>query len=276
MSDNSVDRAIALERLGCEVHRVSDRQIIGNSLLTKLVYKGYGYVVQAVVDARCRMLGLYNSNYDCVFLNQSVYLGPRIIQKWKKRGVTVINYINDDPFGNHSSKKWRLLLEGIPYLDAVIVVREENIREAKQFGAKRVIKVMMPAEETRHRSLPYCPNDELKWSSDVTFVGTWFPERGPFLASLIQSGLDVSIYGNNWEKAPEWPVIKPHFRSPMILGDDYVKAIQYSKINIGLLSKHNRDQYTIRSFEIPAIGALLCGERTEVHCQLYREVLAQA
>lgn len=271
MSDNAEDRARALEALGCEVERISDQRILCSSFLNKVAHRGYGAVLQFPLFLRCLQLGLFRKSYDCVFLNQSIYLGPRIIRQWQKQGAKVVNYVNDDPFGNEQQPRWKLFFKSIRVLDAVIVVRDENIAEATERGARRVIKVMMSAEPLRHHPIPWNLEDEKRWSTDLAFVGTWFPERGPFIAKLIRAGFNISIYGNNWEKAPEWPEIKHCFKSRMILGDDYVKAIQYAKINIGLLSKENRDQYTIRSFEIPAIGALLCGERTEVHCQLYSE-----
>jgi hypothetical protein len=97
------------------------------------------------------------------------------------------------------------------------------------------------------------------------------PERGAFLAELVRRRLPLAIYGNRWDRAPEWPVLRPSFRGPAIYEADYVKAIQSARICLGLLSKGNRDTHTIRSSEIPYIGSLFCGERTEDHLAMYAE-----
>jgi spore maturation protein CgeB len=51
----------------------------------------------------------------------------------------------------------------------------------------------------------------------------------------------------------------------------YAVAIQSAKVNLGLLSRGNRDLHTQRSFEIPSLGGLFCAERTEEHLLLYEE-----
>lgn len=48
-------------------------------------------------------------------------------------------------------------------------------------------------------------------------------------------------------------------------------AIQCARVNLGLLSHENRDLHTTRSLEIPALGGLLCAERTHEHLALYEE-----
>jgi spore maturation protein CgeB len=97
------------------------------------------------------------------------------------------------------------------------------------------------------------------------------PERGPFLRELMQAGVPLAMYGNSWQKAPEWPQLQGVWQGPAIYGDDYLKAIQLAKISLGLLSKGNRDLHTTRTFEIPYCGGLLCAERTSEHLQLYQE-----
>jgi spore maturation protein CgeB len=53
--------------------------------------------------------------------------------------------------------------------------------------------------------------------------------------------------------------------------DDQCKAIGGAKIALAFLRKLNRDDYTQRTFEIPACGGLLLAERTARHASFYRE-----
>ena len=92
-----------------------------------------------------------------------------------------------------------------------------------------------------------------------------------FLLDLISLGVPLTIQGSGWHKAPEWPQLKAYWRGGSLDGDDYAKAIQCAKVNLGLLSKANRDLHTTRSFEIPACGGLLCAERTQEHLDIYQE-----
>jgi hypothetical protein len=88
---------------------------------------------------------------------------------------------------------------------------------------------------------------------------------------LVELGVPLSIYGDRWQKAPEWPVLRSVWRGGGLYGDNYARAIQGAKVSLGLLSKGNRDLTTTRSFEIPYLGGVLCAERTTEHTELYRE-----
>ena len=39
------------------------------------------------------------------------------------------------------------------------------------------------------------------YGSHVCFIGSWMPERGPFMQALLQAGLPLSIWGDHWRKA---------------------------------------------------------------------------
>lgn len=53
--------------------------------------------------------------------------------------------------------------------------------------------------------------------------------------------------------------------------DRLAKAIANAKVSLGFLRKENRDDYTQRTFEIPACGGVLLAERSRRHCEYYRE-----
>ena len=52
---------------------------------------------------------------------------------------------------------------------------------------------------------------------------------------------------------------------------DYVRCLANARIGLGLLSKYCQDEFTTRSFEIPAAGTMLIAERTEEHQDLFEE-----
>ena len=152
-----------------------------------------------------------------------------------------------------------------------MVVRPDNAVEAKKAGARRVLRVFMSSDEVTHAPRALTDEDMVRWGTDVLFLGTWFPERGPFLLRLLSLGVPLTIRGSNWSKAPEWTQLKPAWKGGPVIGDDYARAIQCAKVNIGMLSKGNRDLHTTRSLEIPALGGLLCAERTSEHLAMYVE-----
>lgn len=198
-------------------------------------------------------------------------VGPRLVQDLRSRCGVIANYNVDDPYGGRDGRRWRLHLKSVALYDLVVVRRQVNVAEAYARGARRVLRVYRSADEEAHAPLPLLPADHLRWGSDVLFAGAWMPERGPFMAELIQHGVPLAIYGNGWQKAREWPSLRAAWRGPAIYGDDYVKAIRGARVCLGLVSKGNRDLHTGRSMEIPFAGGVLCAERTSEHLDLYRE-----
>jgi spore maturation protein CgeB len=52
---------------------------------------------------------------------------------------------------------------------------------------------------------------------------------------------------------------------------DYVVGLSAGQLGLGLLSKYCPDEFTTRSFEIPAAGTMLLAERTSEHQVLFEE-----
>ncbi len=271
---NTDARFNALTRAGHEVDFLnSDRLFPFPSRVLRLfLTMPFGAFLVDIMARRALKRELKRSpNYSLVFMNQCVALGPLSVCWLQSEIGKILNYVNDDPFGNSSYWRWRNFLKTVPLLDLLVVVRPQNVEEAKQWGARHVHRVYMAADSILHKSLQETSEDRVQWGVKVAFIGSYFPERGPFLAKLVECGVPLAIYGPDWDRAPEWELLKPYFRKGRVLGDDYVKAIQYADICLGLLSKQNRDAHTTRTFEVPCIGSLLCAEKTTEHLSLFSE-----
>lgn len=268
----SLHRARALQRLGHEVFLVSPRQMLPASRLVDrwLRYTGAAGA-GALLNKRIFSL-ILSHKADLVWVNQGECVGPQLLNEIHAEGILAVNYINDDPF--RIDREWfrfRLYRAALPFYDLAIVCRAENVNEAKAAGARNVLRVWMTTDEIEHAPRDLSAAQLSKLRSDVAFIGTWMPERGPFVAKLIAEGIPISIWGDRWQKAPEWPVIAPHWRGPGVYTNEYADTITAAKICIGLVSKGNRDLHTRRSIEVPTLRSVLCAERTSEHLELYNE-----
>ena len=82
----------------------------------------------------------------------------------------------------------------------------------------------------------------------------------------------LQIHGNGWGKGSKNIVeLEGKIYSEGVWADEYPKALASAKIGLGLLCKAYPDQFTTRSFEIPAAGTMLLAERTQEHMDIFRE-----
>ena len=270
--NTSLHRARAMQRLGHSVSIIDPGQFLPKSKwMFRWLHHTGGIGVGLKID-RPIVEAVGQTRPDLIWVDQGATLGGDLIRKLRSFGVPIVNYTIDDPFGGRDGRRFNRYLTALPFYDLLAVVREENVAEAYARGARRVIRVWRSADEVEHRPRELTAEDRVRWGSEVCFAGAWFPERGQFMVDLIQSGVPLSIWGNSWDKAPEWRMIAPYWRGPGQLDPEvYCRIIQAAKICIGLVSKGNRDRHTTRSLEIPAVGGLLCAERTDEHMLLYKE-----
>lgn len=93
-------------------------------------------------------------------------------------------------------------------------------------------------------------------------MGTWSYEKGKFIKTLINLGINVKIYGSRWNKDENYKFLKPRTVLGHLYFKDYTKIVQSAKIALCLFAEQNLDTITARSIEIPAIGTLLFSKRT--------------
>jgi len=268
-------RADALQRIGHNVEVLDPWALLSRGkavkkILSKLIYEVGAACLEPYVRHQV-LKYLKGRSFDIIWNNQCELIGPTTAIALRRYCDAMVTYANDDPFGSRDKRRFWLYRHSVKHYDLMAVVREPNVMEARALGVHNVIKVPFTADEVAHRHLAITPEERERWASEVIFVGTWMSERGPFLARLMELGVPLTIYGNRWHKAREWPVLKKGWRGLSLDGEEYVMAIQMAKVCLGLLSKGNRDLHARRSSEIPYIGSLLCAERTVEHLSMYRE-----
>jgi spore maturation protein CgeB len=264
-------RAEAMRRLGCEVTIFQTLDVVPKNIWRQRLHRRTGYCLLQSKLRRLIKQAVPKQYYDVIWVDHGLLVGAGALDDIRSYAPIVINYNVDDPTGGRDGRAWFSYLRALPKYDLVVTVRNVTERELKLRGAKKAMRVYFSYDEEVHRPLSLSESDRLKWGSDVLFVGTWMEQRDRFIAGLLEQGIPVSFYGDHWMNAPLWPLIKTAYRGAAIYGEDYAKAVQSAKVNLGFLSRRNRDEHTQRSLEIPAMGGLLCGERTPEHMALYTD-----
>jgi spore maturation protein CgeB len=266
-----LDRANALRRLGHRIEHVDLRKLLPRTAwVYPIIHKLGGHLLSPWI-LHSLPAALQGAHYDLCYVDGGELVTPRVIRLLRNYARKVINYNIDDPLGNRDGAKSKAYRRSLASYDLCVVMRPVNVSEAHSLGAKHVMHVYRSSDEVTHAPRVITQKDRDQWNADVLFLGTWFPERGPFLLELVNRGVPLTIRGSNWRKAPEWPTLRSYWKGGPLEGDEYAKAIQCAKVNLGLLSTENRDLHTTRSMEIPALGGLLCAERTVEHLHLYIE-----
>ena len=263
-------RGEALRRIGHEVDHVNPESGLGDSKFARVFHYRTGYLFASKVVHRDVMRVIGKKNYDLCWVDGGQAVDRRLLRTLRKHCGLIMNYNCDDPAGPRDGNRWFTFRRSILEYDLMVGVRPVTTAGYLRLRARKVMRVYMGYDPVRHAPLALTAPEVSRWRSEVAFVGTWMPERGALMKQLLGLGVPLTIFGDRWHKAAEWPQLRAIVR-PGSFGEGYVAAVQSARICLGLVSKGNRDEHTQRSAEIPYIGSLFCAERTAEHCSMYAE-----
>jgi hypothetical protein len=208
---------------------------------------------------------------DIIIISKGVFFSFEDIMRLRSTGAWVVNINHDDFFSRHSSNHSAIQRGSLPAYDYIFTTREVNVAEVMPFNP-RVEFFMFAYYPTIHKE-PLMTTDELEsWRSDVLFVGSRYLHREGLLTQLVSAvNANYAIYGHQWHKTSKRSPLFPYIKNRPLYGEDMAKAIRGAKITLGFLAKENRDDYTQRTFEIPACGGLMLMERTARQQTFFRE-----
>jgi spore maturation protein CgeB len=206
----------------------------------------------------------------CIIL-KGVNLAASDIRALKAGGAWVVNVNHDDFFSFHRTNWSRTQRTALPFYDYLFTTREVNVAELRPFNP-RVEFFPFAFYPRIHRPIPIPSEERDMWEVDVVFVGNWEAERSKQLEELARRvPVRYAVWGSGWERLGSSSPLIPFVRGRQVTLDEMAKAIGGARVALGFLRRANRDDYTQRTFEIPACNGVLLGERTARHQSFYKE-----
>ena len=269
-SGTSRQRAKALERLGLRVTRFDPWDWLGRNNFIRHIHLKTGYSLAGPLVDRRLFAEVAASRPDVIWVNQGELLGRGALTLLRSLGVPIVNYANDNPFSSECYRRFTQYRCALDLYDLVVVVFAEAVPLAQACGARRVIRRHISADESAHLEQGELPRRKVY---EVTFIGTWHPDgRGALIAEIIRKGVPLALWGDRWDHDPQWATIRNAWRGPGIYDEQkYAAVLGESRICLGLVNHVAGNQHTDRSTEIPAVGSLLCAERTAEHEAMYND-----
>jgi spore maturation protein CgeB len=189
-------------------------------------------------------------------------ISAETIKKFKDKGIICILWTIDPPrFFQH-------IIDVAPIYDHIFCQGTEAIELLDRAGIEGAQWLPMACDPDYHHPVECTLADKEKYSSDIVFVGSYYPERAALFEKLAD--LDIAIWGPGWESVPQSSPLRRKIRGKHTTPEEWLKIYSAGKI---VLATHYQDplnrfpvyQASPRVFEILACGAFqLCDDQRDV------------
>ncbi len=278
----SYQRLRAMRALGCDVTAVTtvpvDEPPPGGrgARLSDRVRHRLGVPRDGAGANAALLAALAEGEFELLWVEKALSLRSSTLRAACRRAPRMLFafFSEDDMFRRDNGSRW--FRDSLSLYDVVFTTKSFNAapKELPALGARHVIYVPKSFDKALHRPVEVDADAVRRLGAPVGFVGTFEESRAESLAFLARElapdGVPVRVWGNGWEAWRDRPD-GLRIEGRAIYGDEYVRALCATDVNLGFLRRANRDLHTDRSVEIPACGALLLAERTSEHAELFEE-----
>ncbi|MEH2392618.1 MAG: glycosyltransferase [Nostoc sp.] len=176
-------------------------------------------------------------------------------------GTKIVNYLTDYPWNpNHNSA---FFISNLKNYDLVISTKTKILLELIKYEVKKVSFLPFGYDAFLcHQPIKVSQVEQDFFKADISFIGTGDSERIPFLDAIASlNGSHLKIYGSAWHKLN----LKKWQKLPAVFEHELRLATYCSKLSLGIVRKRNKDESTMRTFEIAACGGCGIYEDTSEH-----------
>lgn len=234
------------------------------SIINKFLYRiGLSNIIYSIQIELKEFIIVEKPNIVVVF--KGMELMPSTIGWIKQAGIRIYNYNPDHPFvfsGKGSGNKY--VKESIELFDCYISYADDAVSQLKELGVES-FKLPFGFDADGFDFNELDPLDEIR---KTCFIGNADKYRVEFLNGLANLGLQIDVYGENWNK---FKLSKSINVSHSVYGQEFWKTLQKYAVQLNLLRPHNMNTHNMRSFDIPGSGGIMLAPLTNDHQFYFHE-----
>jgi spore maturation protein CgeB len=261
----------ALTRLGYTVTTFSCTQRTTSS---HAAGSRIGYVTNYINDFFINkkfLAAVKETKPDLIFLLKAHNLTAKTLRAAKTTCPLLINWYPDNPFTLWNGNSNAEVLKSLPLYDSFVIWSQMLMDPLLSAGCKHVQYAPFAYDETLYgKQMIISEQDQEKFKSDVSFIGSWDTDRQWWLEQLHSRipDLNLTIWGNGWldflpANSPLRALVKP-----AQYGDNMLKIFRCSAISLNFIRTQNMSSHNMRSIEIPASGSFQLTQRTKEQAEL--------
>lgn len=215
---------------------------------------------------------LKKDEYDVLWVEKGLSIRPSTLRRARRMqpGMKLAFHSDDNMADRHNQSAW--FRGALPLYDVNGTHKSYNADpdELPAQGARNMLYFPKTFDLRFHVPTVTDAATRRRLGGRVGFIGSFEAERAQSMLELAQAGIPVRIWGNGWKS-----MVGAHpnlmVENCPVYGEDYIKLLCCTDVNLGFLRRLNRDLHSDRSVEIPACGAFLLAQRSSEHLQLFEE-----
>jgi spore maturation protein CgeB len=253
----------------CETFYIDDVfQSIRRNIISRILFKLFPYFFYKKANQRLiDDFESYKPDRVCIFKGMEIF--PETLNYLKTKGCILINYNLDHPFNYITKASGNLnVLNSIPIYDIHITYSNTIKSQFNERYSEKPMYVLPFGYHSYVKDLVFNQKEIIA----VCFIGYADKERATTIQKLVNSKIEVHLYGKYWKK-----YFKPsqfiHIFEP-VFGVEYWLTLNKYRVQLNLLRSHNENSHNMRSFEIPASSALMLTKNTQEHKLFFTDNLS--
>lgn len=242
--------------------------IINFSKPAKIGYQIHRFFpVEAWIRKANKQLAEYVSEFkpDMVIAFTGAEILPGTFAYIKTLHETKIVWYWADPLPNLT----RYIHDSLPLADLVATYSKASMGVFIQMGAKETCWIPFAADLAAHHSEAF---GSFVYEYDISFVGTWRPEREKVLQFIHEKFPELRLYiqGPYWNRCTCKPLKKYIVPKP-VYGKGFTSIVNKSFLNLNVIDNTNYPSVNMRFYEIFAAGGAQIASASPEMADMFRD-----